>query len=279
MDTVWRVRQAYEKARQIKEAQDDYCAAAVHGQWDLISDRAFPEELQWESMVAILRGQVKVQTHCYEATDITNFVRISNEFRFPVAAFHHAHEAYLVPEVLRSAYGGTPAIAQFAAFSRYKREAYRHSQYAPRILAEEGIPVVMKSDHPAISRTLLHEAQQAHYHGLPWHIALTSVTTTPAKATGLDWRLGAIKPGLDADVVLWDSHPLALGATPSQVFIDGIPQLKGLKVEKPKSLQEVPKTPNFDKEANLTLKVESLVKTRNVNLYSASMTGYHLLDL
>jgi hypothetical protein len=32
----------------------------------------------------------------------------------------------------------------FAAFSRYKREAWRHSQYAPRILADAGIPVVIK---------------------------------------------------------------------------------------------------------------------------------------
>jgi hypothetical protein len=48
----------YEKARQIKEAQDDYCSKAQLGQWDGLG--TFPEELQWESMVAILRGQVKV---------------------------------------------------------------------------------------------------------------------------------------------------------------------------------------------------------------------------
>jgi hypothetical protein len=88
-------------------------------------------------------------------------VRITNEFKFPVAAFHHAHEAYLVPDVLRQTYGpssllflpfvvlsnsgGAPAIAMFAAFSRYKREGWRHSQYAPRILADAGIPVVMKA--------------------------------------------------------------------------------------------------------------------------------------
>jgi hypothetical protein len=78
MDTIWRVRQAYDKARQIKQAQDDYCAAALDGD---ISEKPFPEELQWESLVAILRGQVKVQTHCYEPVDIDNFVRLSNEFK------------------------------------------------------------------------------------------------------------------------------------------------------------------------------------------------------
>ena len=32
-------------------------------------------------------------------------LQLSNEFQFPVAAFHHAHEAYLVPDVLKRAYG------------------------------------------------------------------------------------------------------------------------------------------------------------------------------
>jgi imidazolonepropionase-like amidohydrolase len=161
-----------------------------------------------------------------------------------------------VPDLLRKAFGRTPAVALFASFSRYKREAFRHSHYAPRILADQNISIIMKPDDPAaITRTLLHEAQQAHFHGLPEHLALASVTTAPARASGLDWRLGAIGRGLDADIVLWDSHPLSLGATPRQVFIDGIPQLDGTIVEKSKVLQSAPKTPNFDKEAKLTLEV------------------------
>ena len=31
--------------------------------------------------------------------------QLSNEFQFPIAAFHHAHEAYLVPGLLKQAYG------------------------------------------------------------------------------------------------------------------------------------------------------------------------------
>lgn len=53
-----------------------------------------------------------------------------------------------------------------------------------------------------------------------------------------------------ADIVIWDSHPLALGATPVQVFIDGIAQLsKPHVVPKPATHQLVPETPDFDKEA------------------------------
>ena len=60
-------------------------------------------------------------------------MKITNEFKFNIASFHHAHEAYLVPEVLKKTlvrsldgmvfvakellmyrYGGTPAVAIFA---------------------------------------------------------------------------------------------------------------------------------------------------------------------
>ncbi|KAH7908470.1 hypothetical protein BJ138DRAFT_352435 [Hygrophoropsis aurantiaca] len=257
MDTVWAYRQAYDKARQIKDKQDEYCAKALTGEWQDLG--SFPDELQWEALVDILRGKVKVQTHCYEAVDFDAFVRLSNEFQFPVAAFHHAHEAYLVPEVLKRAYEHPPAIAMFAAFSRYKREAYRHSEFAPRILNDNDLKVVMKSDHPAIqSRYLLHEAQQAHYYGLPENVALASVTSNAAEVLGLDHRIGYLKPGYDADLVIWDSHPLALGATPKQVYIDGIPQLESSYTSFKPDSQAPPTTPNFDQETESTVKYEGL---------------------
>lgn len=53
-----------------------------------------------------------------------------------------------------------------------------------------------QSDHPVLdSRFLLFEAQQAHYYGLPWNLALSAVTTTPANALGLDHRVGYIRKG------------------------------------------------------------------------------------
>ncbi|KAG5715390.1 hypothetical protein E4T56_gene18308, partial [Termitomyces sp. T112] len=107
--------------------------------------------------------------------------------------------AYLVPNLIKKAYGLTPAVAMFATNARYKREAYRGSEFAPRILADNGIKVVMKSDHPVLnSRHLVFEAQQAHYYGLLDNLALASVTSTPATVIGLDHRIGFIKQGYDA---------------------------------------------------------------------------------
>ncbi|GAW06441.1 carbohydrate esterase family 9 protein [Lentinula edodes] len=258
VDTIWAYRQGYEEARKLKVKQDAYCEKAVAGHWDNIGD--FPEDLQWEALVDVLRGKVKIQNHCYEAVDLDGIVRLTNEFKFPIAAFHHAHETYLVPDLLKKAYGQTPAVALFATKARYKRESYRGSEFAPRILAENEIQVVMKSDHPVLnSRFLLNEAQQAHYFGLASNLALASVTSTPAQTMGQGHRIGFIRKGYDADVVLWDSHPLAIGATPKQVFIDGIAQLGSpFVLPKSKALQHAPETPNFEEEKKAALEFDGL---------------------
>ena len=60
-------------------------------------------------------------------------------------------------------------------------------------------------------------------------------------------------------MVIWDSHPLALGATPAQVFIDGIPQLDVPHVvSKPGIFQDLPNVPNFDREAEEAVAFEGL---------------------
>ncbi|EJD41715.1 hypothetical protein AURDEDRAFT_115328 [Auricularia subglabra TFB-10046 SS5] len=261
MDAIWALRTAYNEAHKIKEKQDAYCAKAQAGLWaDVAALGDYPESLQWEALVDVLRGRVKIANHCYEPVDLDGMVRLTNEFHFSIAAFHHAHEAYLVPDLLKKQYGYPPAVAMFATNARYKREAYRGSEFAPKILADNGLKVIMKSDHPVLnSRFLLYEAQQAHYYGLDADLALASVTSTPAEVLGLDHRVGFIQEGHDADVVIWDSHPLSLGATPKQVYIDGIPQLKEPVVhEKPASFQVQPKTPDFEEEARKAIEYEGL---------------------
>jgi hypothetical protein len=65
--------------------------------------------------------------------------------------------------------------------------------------------------------------------------------------------------GYDADLVVWDSHPLALGATPKMVFIDGVSQLENVHVlHKPESFQKLPEVPNFDHDAEEAVKHEGL---------------------
>ncbi|KAF8306722.1 hypothetical protein DL93DRAFT_2088551 [Clavulina sp. PMI_390] len=260
MDTIWKLRESYNEARKIMTAQDAYCAKAKAGHWAEITS-TMPTELKWEALVDVLRGKVKVNVHIYETVDITSIVGLSNEFKFPFAVFHHADEAYLVPELLKQSYGKVPALAIFAVAARYKKESYRGSEFAAKVLSDSGILVAMKSDSPAAihSRFLAHEAAQAHHYGLDEITALRAITTIPAEAAGMGHRVGYLKPGWDADVVIWDSHPLTLGATPTQVFIDGIPQLSSsFSLKKPPAFHHAPKTPDFDEEQHRTLDHDGL---------------------
>ncbi|OAA68503.1 amidohydrolase [Niveomyces insectorum RCEF 264] len=220
----WAFRQAFERASTLRRAQDDWCRAAAA---DRHRVRTYlPEEREWDALVAVLRGQVHVHVHCYTVPDLESFVGHTNEFRFPVRAFHHAHQSYLVPEVLKRAWGGDPpASALFADNMWYKAESYIGSEYAGKHLYDSNLTVVYVSDNPILNaQHLAFEAAKAFRYGLPYHAAMASITTAPAESLGLGQQLGKVKPGFDADLVVWDSDPLSVGATPVQVWIDGTAQ-------------------------------------------------------
>lgn len=91
-------RHAFEQARELNLKQDDWCAKAeAIGAENM--EEYLPQEIFWESLGAVLRGQVHVNVHCYTIPDLEAMVDHTNEFEFPVRAFHHAHQTYLVPEV------------------------------------------------------------------------------------------------------------------------------------------------------------------------------------
>lgn len=98
MGESYRFRRAFETARALVTRQDDWCRkAAAIGAENM--GEYLPRDLEWESLSAALRGQVHINTHCYKITDLEAMVDHSNEFQFPIRAFHHAHQTYLVPEV------------------------------------------------------------------------------------------------------------------------------------------------------------------------------------
>lgn len=124
----------------------------------------------------------------------------------------------------------------------YKAEAYIGSEYAGKILYENGLTPVYVSDNPVINaQHVLFEAAKGYKFGLPYHAAFSAVTSEPAELLGLGNRLGKIKPGYDADIVVWDSDPLSVGATPVQVWIDGTAQYDDpFELRKPVSTPIVP---------------------------------------
>jgi imidazolonepropionase-like amidohydrolase len=127
----------------------------------------------------------------------------------------------------------------------YKVEAYTASERAAKYLYDSGIVPVLVSDNPVTnSQHVVWEAAKAYSNGLPYHIALAGVTSAPAELLGFGERVGKVKEGFDADIVVWDSDPLSVGAAPLQVWIDGAPQFKNpveLKKPEPVPIKPDPK--------------------------------------
>jgi imidazolonepropionase-like amidohydrolase len=115
---AWEFRHALEQARSYVQEQEDWCSKADSVGVDKM-DTYLRQDLQWETLGAVLRGQVRVNTHCYTIPDLEALVRHTNEFKFRIYAFHHAHQTYLVPEILKRTWGGTPAAALFADNSKF----------------------------------------------------------------------------------------------------------------------------------------------------------------
>jgi imidazolonepropionase-like amidohydrolase len=239
---AWYFRHAFEQASALVREQDDWCAAADSiGAENMVT--YLPQDLQWESLGALLRGQVLLNTHCYTVPDLEAFIRHTNEFKFRIRAFHHAHQTYLVPDILKRAWGGRPpAAALFADNMYYKAEAYVASEQAGKILYDNGITPVYVSDNPVINaQHVVFEAAKAYRNGLNYHAALAGVTSASAELLGLGERIGKVLPGFDADVVVWDSDPLSVGAAPVQVWIDGTPQFEDpVELKKPVSPHSLP---------------------------------------
>eukprot|EP00457_Paulinella_chromatophora_P001527 gb/GEZN01001529.1/.p1 GENE.gb/GEZN01001529.1/~~gb/GEZN01001529.1/.p1 ORF type:complete len:937 (+),score=146.56 gb/GEZN01001529.1/:29-2839(+) len=250
LGNAWLLRRTFEEAAAEITAQVRWCS-----QKQLQESTSFPRTRRLDGVAALLRGKAQLHNHCYTVADLEMMIRLSHEFNFSVAAFHHGLEAYKVADRLAQE---QIAVATFATSWGFKLEAYDASVHAPHALWSAGVNLVLKSDHPVLdSRFLIFEAAKAHHYDLPAQAALAAVTHNPAKVLGLSDRLGALKQGLDADVVVWDRDPMLLGAQPTLVLIDGV-----IKERSPGVLPPLPPQPNSSlNRASITESVGSACKS------------------
>lgn len=233
LGNAWLLRQHLAKALEFKTEQDAWCEKAEYIQRDSFSTHRakdfvanhghFPVSLELEATVALLRGEFNVNIHCYEPEDLERMLDVLHEFGVHPNAFHHALEAWQVPELLKQEEGNI-TVATFAENALYKYEAYGANLRGPKILDDHNIRVVLKSDHTGegnFAKYLLDQASVSHSYGLSEVKALQAVTSAAAHSIQQNHRVGYVRVGFDADVVVWDSHPLSVGATPLQVFVDG----------------------------------------------------------
>lgn len=210
------IRTAFTQAREYKKDWDKYNKAKAAGQQNLIPPR---RDLRLEPLVEIMEGKRLVHCHSYRADEIVMMIRVAEEFGFKVATFQHVLEGYKVAKEL-AAHGA--GASTFSDWWSYKLEAYDAIPYNAAIMTKKGVVVSINSDSAEEARHLNQEAGKTmKFGGLTETEALSLVTINPAKQLRIDKWVGSIEVGKDADLVIYNKHPLSVYTVPQKVLIDG----------------------------------------------------------
>jgi len=209
-------RDALVQAQDYIHSWEDYNAKVKRGDKDASPPK---HDLKLEALADVLRGKLMVQIHCYRADEFETEIAMAKEFGYHIRAFHHALEAYKVPEKLAAENIG---IATFADWWGYKQEAWDAIPWNAVMAMRKGVRVAIKSDSDDFARRLNQEAAKTmRYGGATEEEALKMITLNAAWIVGVDDKVGSIEVGKDADLVLWDGYPLSSSAVPNKVLIDG----------------------------------------------------------
>jgi imidazolonepropionase-like amidohydrolase len=181
-------------------------------------------DLQMETLAGVLSGDILVHNHCYRADEMANMIAISKEFGYHIAAFHHAVEAYKIPDLLAE---NDICAAVWADWWGFKMEAYDGIRENAALVDKAGACAIVHSDDDfgiqrlnQESAKIMGAAARVGIDVTPEH-AIQWITRNPAKVLGIADQVGTLEPGKMADVVVWDGSPFSVYTRTARVYIDG----------------------------------------------------------
>lgn len=183
------------------------------------SGKPYRHDEEMETLVEILNGERFISCHSYVQSEINMLMKVADKFGFTVNTFTHILEGYKVADKMKEhGVGGST----FSDWWAYKYEVKDAIPYNAAIMNSVGITVAINSDDAEMSRRLNQEAgKTVKYGGVSELAAWKMVTINPAKLLHIDERVGSIKEGKDADLVLWSDHPLSVYAKAEKTLIEG----------------------------------------------------------
>ncbi len=177
-------------------------------------------DLDLEAVLEILEGERFISCHSYQQGEINMLMKVAERHNFRVNTFTHILEGYKVAD--KMAEHGV-AGSTFSDWWAYKYEVNEAIPYNGALMHEQGVLTAFNSDDAEMARRLNQEAAKAVLFGnVSEEDAWKFVTLNPAKMLHIDDRVGSIKTGKDADVVVWNDHPMSIYARAEHTFIDGV---------------------------------------------------------
>ena len=176
-------------------------------------------DLELETLLQILNEERFVTCHSYRQDEINMLMHVADSLGFRLNTFTHILEGYKVADKMAAHGAGGSSFSDWWA---YKYEVKDAIPYNGAVLHNQGVVTAFNSDDAEMARRLNQEAAKAYKYGrVPEEEALKFVTLNPAKLLHIDHQTGSLKPGKDADVVVWSDHPLSVNAKAEQTFVEG----------------------------------------------------------
>ncbi|MBL0740089.1 amidohydrolase [Chryseolinea lacunae] len=211
------IRESFSKAREYRAAWDKYNKAKTQKGF-----RGAPPEynLRLETLADILKGDIIIHCHSYRADEISMLLNVCKDFGVKRLVFQHVNEGFKVaPELAK--FGAMASV--FADWWAYKFEVYYSTAYNAAILTRNGVVTSINSDDGELMRHLYHEAAKTQKYGaLTDDEALALITLNPAKQLGIDARVGSLEVGKEADIAIFNAHPLSSYTIPTFTVVDGV---------------------------------------------------------
>jgi imidazolonepropionase-like amidohydrolase len=210
------IRQAFLDAQEYQTQGRLYEQALADGQEGIIPPR---RDIKLDALVEILEGTRYVHAHSYRADEILQLLRVAEEFGFQIRTLQHVLEGYRVADEIAEHGAGASTFSDWWA---YKVEAYEAIPHNAALMTERGVSVSINSDSGEEMRHLNQEAAKTmRWGGASEADALKMITLNPAQQLGIDDRVGSIEVGKDADLVIFDGHPLSAYGVVQTTIIDG----------------------------------------------------------
>ncbi len=182
------------------------------------SSKKVKPDFKLDSLVPVVRGEMKCRIHCHQADDIVTAIRIAEEFNLDYA-IEHCTEGYKILDFLKEK--KVTAVVGPLLMEPMKYEIWGTRQDTPAKMEEKGISFCLTADTSSGTKWLPMQVGIAMREGLSFEAALEAVTIRPAKLLGLDQRLGSLEVGKDADISIFTDMPFSNLSKCVAVMIDG----------------------------------------------------------
>jgi imidazolonepropionase-like amidohydrolase len=204
----------------VEQMYIDYFTQAEKYRQNKIAGIEQRTDLEMETLAEILGKDRFISCHSYVASEILMLMGVADQFNFNINTYTHILEGYKVADKMKEHGVGASTFSDWWA---YKYEVNDAIPYNGAIMHDVGLTVAFNSDDAEMSRRLNQEAGKAvKYGNVSEEEAWKFVTLNPAKLLHLDDRLGSIKVGKDADLVLWDYHPMEARAKAEFTMVEGV---------------------------------------------------------